>query len=195
VTSQRGQSHGGQDALTFHVAALGAPFRGLFEAPWDEASAGWATRYRDRPEVDVTVPSDAVLLDVILQASEALGVTAGEWTREDGQQTELRDLFTFVAFYSPQDRREYRGAEPEMWGLTVVDEDGLAYRKRWQEVPVADLLRAARREDVGIVRAGAVAAAGTLIDPVGAPIAADRALIVGAGPSGLELGIVMPSWM
>jgi hypothetical protein len=47
---------------------------------------------------------------------------------------------------------------------------------------------------VGIVRAGAVAAAGTLIDLVGAPIAADRALIVGAGPSGLEVGIVMPSW-
>jgi hypothetical protein len=47
---------------------------------------------------------------------------------------------------------------------------------------------------VGNVRAGEVAAAGTLIDLVGAPIAADRALIVGAGPSGLELGIVMPSW-
>jgi hypothetical protein len=58
-----------------------------------------------------------------------------------------------------------------------------------------DSLASLRREDVGIVRAGAVAAAGTLIDLVGAPIAADRALIVGAGPSGLELGIVMPSWM
>jgi hypothetical protein len=95
--------------------------------------------YADRPKVDLEVEEDDTLGSIMLRAAQHFNVESGTWG-----DTEI-DMVAFIAFYTPEHEREFRGWHVE---LPLVDEEGrLYFDYEWKNVTFAQVQLAA---DAGV---------------------------------------------